>query len=99
MKTFHPSTYLNRVRLVDAGPEVVRVPSECDLQQFQEAVHSVQQRLGRVRGGVHGRFTLEHDDPVGQIGCHDEIVLHHEAGLLGVEDISVWREMRGGFNI
>lgn len=80
---------LHRVPLVDSGPEVVRVPSECDLQQFQEAVHSVQQGLRRVRGGIDGWLSLEHDHPIGQVGCHDEIVLHNEARLLGVKDVSL----------
>ena len=37
--------YLDRVELVDTRPEVVRVSSERDLQQRQEAVHPGQQTL------------------------------------------------------
>ena len=35
--------YLNRVELVDAGPEVVGITAEGDLQRLQELVHAVQQ--------------------------------------------------------
>lgn len=38
--------HLDGIVLVDARPEVVRVPSERDLQQRQEAVHPGQQTLG-----------------------------------------------------
>lgn len=37
--------YLDGVALVDARPEVVRVSSERDFQQRQEAVHPRQQTL------------------------------------------------------
>ena len=40
----------------------------------------------RVGGGVDAGISLKHDDPVSQVGGHDEIVLHNKSRLLGVED-------------
>lgn len=108
--------YLDGVELVDARPEVVRVSSERDLQQRQEAVHPGQQTLRteetnghvtathtpsykrlcvfktwlwflRVGVSVPGGNAVEHDDSVGQVGRHDEVVLYHERRLLCVEDV------------
>lgn len=42
----------------------------------------------RVGSGASRGNTVEHDDAVSQVGGHDEVVLHHECGLLGVEDES-----------
>lgn len=85
---------LDRVQLVDAWPEIVRIATECDAKQFQESVHAVEQRLRRIGDGVHRRRALEHDDPVGQVGGHDEIVLDHEARFLGVQNVPA--RVRGG---
>lgn len=107
--------YLDGVELVDARPEVVRVSSERDLQQRQEAVHPGQQTLRteettghvtathtpsynvcvfktwlwflRVGVSVPGGNAVEHDDSVGQVGRHDEVVLYHERRLLCMEDV------------
>lgn len=38
---------------------------------------------------MFGGNTVEHNDPVGQVGRHDEVVLDHERRLLGVKDVSV----------
>ena len=46
----------------------------------------------RVGGGVLGGDPIEHDDAVRQVGGHDEVVLHHEGRLLGVEDESAQGE-------
>lgn len=42
----------------------------------------------------NGRLTLKHDDTVGQVGGHDEIVLDDERSLLGVQDEPAMRESR-----
>lgn len=74
--------------LVDPWPEVIRIPSECDPQQFQELVHAVQQRLRGVCGRGGGGRAFEHDDAIGEVRRHYEVVLHYEAGSFGVEDES-----------
>jgi hypothetical protein len=38
--------------------------------------------------GVDRWGALEHDNPIGQISGHDEIVLYNETSLLGVQNIS-----------
>lgn len=51
----------------------------------------------RVRRGVLGGNAVEHNDPVGQVGRHDEVVFHHERRLLRVEDVPVqsrWGQKR-----
>jgi len=78
--------YLDGVVFVNPWSEVVRVPSESDSKKFEESVHPVEQRLGTVGGGVHRGRAFEHDDPVSQVGRHDEVVLHDEARLLGVKN-------------
>lgn len=45
--------------------------------------------LLRVCRGVLGGNAVKHDDSVGQVRRHDEVVLHHERRLLGVEDVPV----------
>lgn len=41
----------------------------------------------RVGVSVPGGNAVEHDDSVGQVGRHDEVVLYHERRLLCVEDV------------
>lgn len=41
----------------------------------------------RVGRSLLGGNPVKHDDSVGQVGRHDEVVLHHECCLLGVEDV------------
>jgi len=77
---------LDRVHLVDARPEVVRIPPESDLQRLQKLVHPAEQGLGRIGPGRDRWDAVEHDDPVGEVCGHDEIVLYDEGGLFGVED-------------
>jgi hypothetical protein len=74
------------VNFVDSRPVVVGVSSEGDAEQLKEAVHAVQQTLGRVSNGVHGWRSLEYDHPVSEISGHDEIVLHHKSGFLRVKN-------------
>ena len=45
-----------------------------------------QQGLGRSSSCALGRYALVHNDPVCQVGGHDEVVLHHEGRLLHVHD-------------
>lgn len=44
-------------------------------------------RLLRVSCGAPGGNAVKHDDSVGQVCRHDEVVLHHKRRLLGVEDV------------
>ena len=80
---------LHGVGLVDSWPEVVGVATEGDLQRLEEAVHSAEQRRRRARARLNGGLTVEDDHVIGEIGCHDEIVLNDEGGLLGVEDVAL----------
>ena len=68
------------------SPEVVGISSESDLQLLEEFVHACEQRLRRACFGGDGGGALEHDDAVGEVGRHNEVVLNDEAGLLGVQD-------------
>ena len=43
----------------------------------------------RVGLGVDRRNPIEHNDPVSEVGSHDEIVFDHEASLLGMENESI----------
>jgi len=43
--------------------------------------------LRRSGGGRNSRLTLEHDDSVSEIGCHDEIVLDDESDTALAIDI------------
>ena len=45
-------------------------------------------RHQRLRSGrcIDGGFAFEHDDTVGEVSGHDEVVLDDKCGLLGVED-------------
>lgn len=47
--------------------------------------------LSRVGGGRLRGNPVEHDDSVGEVRRHDEVVLHHERRLLGVEDVPAGR--------
>ena len=67
-------------------PVVVRISSEGDLELFQELVHSGEEGLRRAGRGLDGGLALEDDDAVGQVGGHDEVVLHDESGLFSVQD-------------
>ena len=53
-----------------------------------EGTGDEERRSEYLRGGGGGycRLALEHDNPVGKIGGHDEVVLNDEGRLLGVED-------------
>lgn len=45
--------------------------------------------LLRVCRGTPGGNAVKHDDSVGQVRRHDEVVLYHKRCLLGVEDVPV----------
>ena len=82
------------------SPEVVRVSPEGDVELLEELVHPCEQRLGRAGLGLDGRLSLEDDDPVCQVGGHDEVVLHDEASLLSVQDEALDHlEMGGEFRV
>jgi len=75
-----------RVELVDAWAIVGRVAAEGDIEVLQELVAARKQALGLVRAGVDAGLAVEDDDAVGQVRCHDEVVLDDESRLLGVHD-------------
>lgn len=75
-----------RVQLVDTGPVVGGVTAEGDVQVLQEGVATGEERLGLIGMRIDTGLAVEDDDTVGQIGSHDEIVLHDEGRLLGVHD-------------
>ncbi len=49
----------------------------------------------RIGVTVSGWNSVEDDDSVRQISGHDEVVLHHKCGLLGVKDESAWQRKEG----
>ena len=49
-----------------------------------EAIGKKKADHSRSGGGRNSRLTLEHDDSICEIRCHDEIVLDNESGLLSV---------------
>lgn len=83
---------LDRVQFVNTWPEIVWITTECDAEQLQETIHSVEQRLWCIGDGMHRWCTLEHNDTIGQVSGHDEIVLNDEAGFLCVQNVSVDKE-------
>lgn len=80
---------LDRVILIDARPEVVGISSESNAQQLKESIHAIEQRLGRVRSGLHRGLTLNNNDTIRQVCRHNEIVLHYKASLLGMQNVTV----------
>lgn len=54
-------------------------------------------RSSRVSQRLPGGNAIEHDDSVGEVRRHDEVVLHHKRRLLGVEDVPAdKRQIRNG---
>ncbi len=72
--------------LVDSGPEAVRIPAKGNVEILQEAITPRQQTLGNIGFGLNRGLAVEDDDPVCEVGGHDEIVLDDESRLLGVHD-------------
>lgn len=73
----------------------IPVKSDCGLlgSKSDRLVFAKYEKRNRSRdvrrsGGSNGGFTLENNNTVGQVGCHDEIVLNDKRRLLGVEDES-----------
>lgn len=77
---------LDTVELVDTRAVSARVTAESDVKGLEEGVAASEQRLGCVGVSLDGRLTVEDDDTVSKVGCHDEIVLDDKGGLLGVHD-------------
>jgi len=77
---------LDRVQLVDAGTEVLRVTAEGDIEAFEERIHAGKEALRSAGLSLDGRLSFKYNNPVGQVGGHDEVVLDDEGGLLGVHD-------------
>lgn len=50
--------------LIDSRPEIIRISSEGDAQEFQEAVHAVEQRLWAVSCRMRWRCAFEDDHTV-----------------------------------
>lgn len=75
-----------RSKLVDTRAIVGRVTTESDVQVLQESVATSEEGLGTVGVGIDTWLTVENDNSVGEIGCHDEIVLNDESSFLGVHD-------------
>lgn len=78
-----------RAVLVDARAVVGGVTAECDIEVPQEGVASSEQGLGRVGMSIDTRLAVKDNDTVGEVGGHDEVVLHDESSLLGVHDESL----------
>lgn len=70
------------VELIDTRSEIGRITTESDIEVLQELVATGEQRLGSVGTSVDSWFTVKNDDSISEVGCHDEIVLDDEGGLL-----------------
>lgn len=57
-----------------------------DAAHPEEGVHAREQALRGPCDAVQGGDSVINDDLVGQVGGHDEVVLHHKGGLLGMQD-------------
>lgn len=62
------------------------IASKGDAEELQESVHAVQKSFRGVRGCVNRWCAFEDDNAIGEIGCHDEIVLYNKSGFLGVKN-------------
>jgi hypothetical protein len=80
-------------------PVVDRVSSESDFKLHQELVHAGQQGLGGARPGGYTGRTVKHNDAIGQVCCHNEIVLHNETSLLGMQNKPLDNLEEEGHNI
>lgn len=67
------------------------IPRECRATFKHRAVATLDKfpLLLRVCRGTLGGNAVKHDDSVGQVCRHDEVVLYHKRRLLGVEDVPV----------
>lgn len=72
--------------LVDSWPVTVWIATEGHVQIFQEFVASGQKGLRGIGFGIDGWLTIEDDNTVSKIGCHDEIVLDDKSRFLGMHD-------------
>jgi hypothetical protein len=71
------------------------VSSDCGLQTTNTNAISVllvrnkgQKQKGNLRrcGGRDGRHAFKDDDTIGEVSCHDEVVLDDKGRFLGVEN-------------
>ena len=70
---------------------VIRITAESDFKGLQKLVHSDQKSHGWIGQSFDTRLTFKHNDHIGQVSSHDEIVLHDEGSLLSVENVSeIW---------
>lgn len=76
--------------------------SDCGLVEVGKSeIQSARKRFSndvRIRFCIYSGGSLEDDDAVGEVCCHDEIVLNDEGGLFGMKDeaevnrISKWQK-------
>lgn len=72
--------------LVNPRSEIVRVATECDIHQSEETVHTCDETLRGRSISLYSWRSAEDDDLIGQVGCHDEIMLDNERSSLGVHN-------------
>ena len=77
------------IEFVDTRSEVGRITTESDVKILQELIAASEQRLGSIGASVNSWLTVEDDDTISEICCHNEIVLDDEGGFLGVHDESL----------
>ena len=81
-------TVEGRIQFIDSRSVVGRVSSEGDIHKGQEFIHSIDQILWSVSHTIRSRGSFINNDLIGEISCHDEIMLHDEGCLFGIQDIS-----------
>jgi len=75
--------------LVDSWPEVSWVSTESNIHHLQELIHTTDHALWGCAHWLLGWDTLETYNLVGEICCHDEVMLHDESGFLTGKDPSL----------
>ena len=75
--------------LVDTRTETVGITTESNIQVLQESVAASEEGFRLIGVSIDGWLAVKHNDTVGEISSHDEIVLHNESCLLGVHDESL----------
>lgn len=75
-----------RSLFVDTRAVVNRVATEGHVEILEELITSSQQRLRRVGMSINTRLAVKHNDTVGEVGGHDEVMLDDESRTLGVHD-------------
>ena len=71
-----------RIELIDTRAEIGWITSESYIEILQELVAASEQRLRGISASVNSWFAVKDDDSVGEVSCHNKIMLDDEGCLL-----------------